>query len=61
MVFLLYEISLQSSGFNLEDPSKFTNRILKLIDYGLGYEEDNEIPEITITTNDISTNMEETD
>ena len=34
-VTLLYDITLQSSGFTIEDPSKFSNRVLKLIDNGL--------------------------
>jgi len=32
LISLLYDITLQASGFTLEDPSKFSNRILKLID-----------------------------
>ena len=35
LVTLLYDITLQASGFTLEDPSKFTNRVLTLIDNGL--------------------------
>lgn len=35
LVTLLYDVTLQSSGFTLEDPSKFSNRILNLIDSGL--------------------------
>lgn len=35
LVTLLYEITLQASGFTVEDPSKFSNRVLKLIDNGL--------------------------
>jgi molecular chaperone HtpG len=34
-VTLLYDVTLQSSGFTLEDPSQFSNRILNLIDNGL--------------------------
>jgi molecular chaperone HtpG len=36
LVWLLYDVTLQNSGFTLEDPSDFTNRILRLINYGLG-------------------------
>lgn len=32
---LLYDITLQSSGFTLEDPSDFSNRVLNLIDNSL--------------------------
>lgn len=35
LVALLYDITLQSSGFTIEDPSIFTNRVLTLIDNGL--------------------------
>jgi molecular chaperone HtpG len=35
LITLLYDITLQASGFTVEDPSKFSNRILKLIDNGL--------------------------
>jgi len=42
LIHLLYDITLQSSGFTLDDPSVFTNRILKLINLGLGIDEDDE-------------------
>jgi molecular chaperone HtpG len=35
LVTLLYEVTLQSSGFNLDNPSKFSNRVLSLIDSNL--------------------------
>jgi molecular chaperone HtpG len=35
MVTLLYEVTLQSSGFTLEDPSKFSTKVLNLIDTSL--------------------------
>jgi molecular chaperone HtpG len=35
MVTLLYEVTLQSSGFTLEDPSKFSLKVLQLIDTSL--------------------------
>ena len=35
LVSLLYDITLQSSGFTLENPSSFSNKILKLIDNDL--------------------------
>jgi molecular chaperone HtpG len=40
LIHLLYDITLQSSGFSLEDPASFSNRILKLINIGLGVEEE---------------------
>jgi len=42
LIHLLYDVTLQSSGFTLDDPSTFSNRILKLISYGLGKEEEEE-------------------
>ena len=35
LVSLLYDVTLQSSGFTLENPSLFSNRVLKLIDRDL--------------------------
>lgn len=35
LVNLLYDVTLQSSGFTLENPSLFSNRVLKLIDRDL--------------------------
>ena len=65
LVFLLYDVTLQSSGFVLDDPSMFSNRILKLINIGLNVEEEeienNEtVLESTIEHNNDST-MEEVD
>jgi molecular chaperone HtpG len=40
LIHLLHDVTLQSSGFTLDDPSTFSNRILKLINIGLGVEDD---------------------
>jgi molecular chaperone HtpG len=43
LIYLLYDITMQSSGFTLDDPASFSNRILKLINIGLGVEEEDVI------------------
>jgi molecular chaperone HtpG len=59
LIHLLYDVTLQSSGFTLEDPSSFSNRILKLINIGLGFEEDeNEQVEESNDTIQENTNVE---
>jgi molecular chaperone HtpG len=40
LIHLLHDVTLQSSGFTLDDPSTFSNRILKLINIGLGVDND---------------------
>jgi molecular chaperone HtpG len=40
LVHLIYDVTLQSSGFSLEDPSTFSKRILKVINIGLGVDDD---------------------
>merc|ERR1712026_233104 len=42
LVMLLFETSLLSSGFNLEDPQVHSNRIHRMIKLGLGIDEDDE-------------------
>merc|ERR1712226_1480613 len=42
LVMLLFETSLLSSGFNLEDPQVHSNRIRRMIKLGLGIDEDEE-------------------
>jgi molecular chaperone HtpG len=69
LIHLLYDVTLQSSGFVLDDPSTFSNRILKLINIGLGSEdeEDNELSDMPELTNldtvkqEDSSTMEEVD
>lgn len=53
LVHLLYDITLQASGFTLEDPSQFNSRILKLINLGLGIEDDEIINEEKESTDNI--------
>lgn len=54
LIHLLYDVTLQSSGFTLDDPSTFSNRILKLINIGLGVEEETEdVEDINSNTSEL--------
>ena len=46
LIHLLHDVTLQSSGFTLDDPSSFSNRILKLINIGLGVDENEQNEDI---------------
>ena len=46
LVWLLFESSVLNSGFALENPTQFTTRINKIIDLGLGFDEEDEDDEI---------------
>jgi molecular chaperone HtpG len=69
LVHLLYDITLQSSGFTLDDPSTFSNRILKLINLGMGIDDEEESSIIVKVENseelngnvEVNTTMEEVD
>lgn len=63
LVQLLYDITLQSSGFTLDDPSRFSKRVIELINLGLGIDDDfNEnVEEESINENYGVNSMEDTD
>ncbi|KAJ1954903.1 Hsp90 chaperone hsp82, partial [Linderina pennispora] len=42
LVQLMFESSLLASGFSLEDPSQFSNRIYRMIKLGLSLDDDEE-------------------
>merc|ERR1711896_91668 len=64
LVLLLFETSLLSSGFSLEDPATFTNRIHRMIKLGLSIEDgttgDTEVTNETVL-NEGGSRMEEVD
>ena len=63
LVFLLYETSLLSSGFSLEDPSSFTQRINRMIKLGLSIEDIEPVAEETPVVEAVTeaSKMEEVD
>ena len=42
LTYMLYDITLLSSGMTLEEPALFSNRMLRLINIGLGIDDDEE-------------------
>lgn len=48
MAKLMYNMALINSGFNLEEPSEFTNPLQRLINVGFGLERDAVIEEIEV-------------
>jgi molecular chaperone HtpG len=59
IIWMLYETALLSSGFSLEEPSVFTNRIHTLIKLGLSVEDTDEVDEDEVVSNDDVVHLEQ--
>mgnify|MGYP000222741214 CR=1 FL=1 len=51
LIWLLFETSLLTSGFQLDDPTAFGNRIHKMISFALNINEDDKIQEEELPPN----------
>ena len=53
LIHMLYDITILSSGMSLEDPVSFSNRMMKLINIGLGVDNDDDDDDVVENIDDI--------